>query len=131
MGVKPCLLVNYTNQGSLQLCMQMNINKININDILDGGSHKDAGGVEDVRDSTNETTRHMPSTQGTMSALIDNSVIMLHYYILIPIVSTPQVIIPSPDNIYTGDILYERIGSNKWLTRFIIYQNVKVFLQVS
>ena len=55
---------------------------------------------------------------------------MLHYYILIPIVSTPQVIIPCPDNIYTGDILYERIGCNKWLTRFIIYQNVKVFLQV-
>ena len=131
MGVKPCLLVNYTNLGSLQLCMQMNINKININDILDGGSHKDAGGVEDVRDSTNETTRHIPSTQGTTSALIDNSVIMLHYYILNPIVSTPQVIIPSPDNIYTGDILYERIGCNKWLTRFIIYQNVKVFLQVS
>ena len=57
------------------------INKININDILDDGSHKDAGGVEDFRDSTNETTRHMPSTQGTTSALIDNSVIMLHYYI--------------------------------------------------
>ena len=109
----------------------MGINKININDILDGGSHKDAGGVEDVRDSTNETTRHIPSTQGTMSALIDNSVIMLHYYIFILIVSTPQVIIPSPDNIYTGDILYERIGCNKWLIRFIIYQNVKVFLQVS
>ena len=65
-----------------------------------------------------------------MSTLIDNSVIMLHYYILIPIVSTPQVIIPCPDNIYTGEILYERIGSNKWLTRFIVVQNVKVFLQV-
>ena len=111
----------------------MDINKININDILDGGSHKDARGVEDVRDSTNETTRHIPSTQGTMSALIDNSVIMLHYYIYtrLPIVSTPQVNIPCPDNIYTGDILYEKIGSNKWLIRFIIYQNVKVFFQVS
>ena len=54
----------------------MNINKININDLLDGGSHEDAGGVEDVRDSTNETTRHIPSTQGTMSVLIDNSVII-------------------------------------------------------
>ena len=130
MGVKSCLLVNYTNQGSLRLCMQMDINNININDILDCGSHKNAGGVEDVRDSTNETTRHIPSMQGTtVSALINNSVIMLHYYILIPIVSTPQDI-PSPDNIYTGEILYERIGCNKWLTRFIIYQNVKVFLQV-
>ena len=52
-----------------------------------------------------------------MSTLIDNSVIMLHYFILLPIVSTPQVIITHPDNIYTGEILY-KIGSNKWLTRF-------------
>ena len=51
----------------------MNINKININGILDGGSHEDAGGVEDVQDSTNDTTRHIPTTQGTtISAMIDN-----------------------------------------------------------
>ena len=36
-----------------------------------------------------------------------------------------------PDNIYTGKIYYETIGSNKWIMRFSIIQNVKVFLQVS
>ena len=34
------------------------------------------------------------------------------------------------DNIYTGELLFKRIGSNKWLIRFMIAQNVKILLQV-
>ena len=34
------------------------------------------------------------------------------------------------DNIYTGELLFKRIGSNKWLVRFMIAQNVKILLQV-
>ena len=34
------------------------------------------------------------------------------------------------ENIYTGILLFERIGSNKWLVRFMIAQNVKILLQV-
>ena len=60
----------------------MNINTINIIGILDGGSHKDVAGVENVQDSTNETTTHIPSTKGTtISALIET--IQLLCYIII------------------------------------------------
>ena len=34
------------------------------------------------------------------------------------------------DNIYTGGIYYERIGSNKWLMMFMVVQTIKVFLEV-
>ena len=35
-----------------------------------------------------------------------------------------------PDNKYTGEMYYERKGSNKWLMRFMIVQNIKVFQKV-
>ena len=36
----------------------------------------------------------------------------------------------TPDNIYTGEVYYERTSSNKWLMRFMAVQNIKVFQQV-
>ena len=35
-----------------------------------------------------------------------------------------------PVNRYTGIVYYEREGSNKWLMRFNVVQNINVFLQV-
>ena len=88
-----------------------------------GGTHEDTGGVEDIQDSVNEST---PSTQGIMCVLIT----YLYFIITIPIVSTPQVIIPCPSDRYTGQVYYERIGYNRWLMKFIVIRDIDAYMMV-
>ena len=37
----------------------------------------------------------------------------------------------TPHNIYTCEVYYDRMGSDRWLVRFIIVQNIRVFLKVT
>ena len=93
------------------------------NDTLDGGTHEDARGVEDIQDSVNEST---PSTQGIMCVLV----CYVSYMNIIPIVSTSQVIIPCPSDRYTGQVYYERIGYNRWLMNFIVIRDIDAYMMV-
>ena len=91
--------------------------------LLDIRAHEDTGGFQDIQDFVNES---IPSTQGIVCVLIT----YLCYIIIIPIVSTPQVIIPCPSDKYTGQVYYERIGYNRWLMKFIVIRDIDAYMMV-
>ena len=54
------------------------------------------------------------------------------YFFVLKVLFTDSFTAPDhvPDNVYTGLMYYERIGSNKWLMMFMVVQRIKVFLEV-
>ena len=73
-------------------------------------------------DTDDETQTHHSISKGGV----------YEYCFVMKVLFTYTCIAPDhvPDNIYTGRIYYERIGSNKWLMIFMVVQKIKVFLEV-
>ena len=72
------------------------------------------------------TALHIILSQWEVGILLYKNIMNYYNYPIVQVPGDSDI----PDNIYTGGIYYERIASNKWLTRFIVIQNIKVFLEV-
>ena len=72
------------------------------------------------------TALHIILSQWEVGILLYKNIMNYYNYPIVQVPGDSDI----PDNIYTGGIYYERIASNKWLTRVIIIQNIKVFLEV-
>ena len=85
--------------------------------------------METNKNPSNYGDSETPSTARSVS-IGGTVIITMKYYIkLYSIVQVPNDS-DMPDNIYTGEVYYERTSSNKWLMRFMTVQNLKVFQQV-
>ena len=78
-------------------------------------------------DTDGETqTHHSTSKEGIYIILLHNVVINILILYIVQVPNDSGI----PDNIYTGRIYYERIGSNKWVMMFMVVQKINVFLEV-